>query len=98
MITQKQQLRHIRAWQFGGLSQTAYCREHDLNSKTFGNWLRAYRGTQLRNQPGSMIPVTVTPAVPVTDYLKLHCSGGYTREVPANVSPHWLGELLKCLG
>ncbi|SEN41979.1 IS66 family insertion sequence element accessory protein TnpA [Nitrosomonas marina] len=97
MTTQEQQLRHIRAWQSSGLSQTSYCRKHGLNSKTFGNWLRVYRRTQLRSQPGSMVPVTITPAVPVTDYLRLRCSGGHTLEVPANVSPQWLGELLKCL-
>ncbi|MBK9663784.1 MAG: hypothetical protein IPO71_12695 [Nitrosomonas sp.] len=37
------QHKHIAAWQSGGLSQVAYCRQHQLNSKTFANWLRAYR-------------------------------------------------------
>ncbi|WP_442753239.1 IS66 family insertion sequence element accessory protein TnpA, partial [Nitrosomonas marina] len=31
MTTQEQQLRHIRAWQSSGLSQTSYCRKHGLN-------------------------------------------------------------------
>ena len=37
------QHKHIAAWQSSGLSQVAYCRQHQLNSKTFANWLRAYR-------------------------------------------------------
>ncbi|WP_416188685.1 IS66 family insertion sequence element accessory protein TnpA, partial [Nitrosomonas sp.] len=31
---------HIEAWQISGMSQAAYCREHGLNTKTFGNWVR----------------------------------------------------------
>nr|WP_211753466.1 IS66 family insertion sequence element accessory protein TnpB [Nitrosomonas aestuarii] len=68
-----------------------------MNSKTFGNWLRTYREAQLRSQPASMVPVTITPAVTVSDYLKLRCSGGHTLELPSDVSPQWLGDLLRCL-
>ncbi|MCW5618639.1 MAG: IS66 family insertion sequence element accessory protein TnpB [Nitrosomonas sp.] len=98
MRLQEQQLSHIKAWQSSELSQAAYCCEHGLNSKTFGNWLRIYRQAQQRNQPASVVPVMITPAVPASDYLKLRCSGGHTLELPANVCPQWLGELLKCLG
>ncbi len=34
---------HIEAWQTSGMSQAAYCREHDLNARTFGNWVRKHR-------------------------------------------------------
>jgi transposase-like protein len=29
------------------MSQVAYCREHGLNTKTFGNWVRKYRAGQV---------------------------------------------------
>ena len=34
---------HIEAWKTSGTSQAAYCREHGLNTKTFGNWVRKHR-------------------------------------------------------
>ncbi|MCP5246042.1 MAG: IS66 family insertion sequence element accessory protein TnpB [Burkholderiales bacterium] len=97
MTTQEQQIRHIKAWQASGLSQVAYCRDHGLNSKTFGNWLRVYRDVQKHNPRISLMPVTIRTTAPAADHLKLRCSGGHTLELPADVSPQWLGELLKCL-
>ena len=97
MTTQAQQIRHIKVWQMSGLTQAAYCREHGLNGKTFGGWLRAYRDVQKRNQRTALIPVTVKPTAPASNHLKLCCSSGHTLELPADVSPQWLGELLKCL-
>lgn len=97
MTTQEQQIRHIKAWQVSGLTQAAYCRDHGLNSKTFGNWLRAYRDVQKNHQPTSLIPVRIISTTPVSDNLKLRCSSGHTLELPADVSPQWLSELLKCL-
>ena len=39
---QKQQYwqRHIHAWKESGASQAGYCREHNLNLKTFTYWRR----------------------------------------------------------
>lgn len=31
---------HLRQWKSSGLSQAEYCRENELNSKTFGYWKR----------------------------------------------------------
>ena len=100
MALQQYQQKHIEAWQSSGLSQAVYCREHKLNSKTFGNWLRIYRTAQMDCQvPASMIPVkikqTASPAKSL--YLYGHGAGGYTLQLPADVSSQWLGELLKCL-
>ena len=98
MALQRYQRDHIEFWQSSSLSQAAYCREHKLNSKTFGNWLRKYRAEQLDSQvPAAMIPVNIKPAISSTSALYLHGSGGHTLQLPADVSPQWLGELLKCL-
>lgn len=93
-----QQQKHIRAWQESGLSQVAYCRQHKLNAKTFTNWLRIYRKEQVNVKVPPMIPVVIEPSVSSTGSLWLHWSNGHALELPANVSPRWLSELLKCLG
>lgn len=97
MALQEYQQNHIETWRASDLSQAAYCRKHGINAKTFGNWLRIYRSGRKDTRPATLIPVTIKPAVTSTDSLKLRCSGGQTLELPANVSPQWLGELLKCL-
>jgi len=43
MALRDHQQKHICDWQASDLSQAAYCRAHELNAKTFGNWLRAKR-------------------------------------------------------
>jgi len=88
---------HIKSWQVSGLSQKAYCRQHGLNDKTFGNWLRIYRNRRMNTEAPTLIPVMIKPMVPCTESLYLRGSNGHTLQLPANVSPQWLGELLKCL-
>lgn len=97
MTSPEQKERHIKAWETSGLSQVAYCREHGLNIKTFGNWLRAYRDKQKYNPRTSLMPVTIKAAAPALNHLKLRCSSNHILELPADISPQWLGELLKCL-
>ncbi|SET67719.1 hypothetical protein SAMN05216326_1604 [Nitrosomonas marina] len=66
MTSPEQQEQHVKAWQGSGLTQVAYCREHGLNSKIFGNLLRAYRVVQKHNQRTSLIPVTYASATSIT--------------------------------
>lgn len=96
MKLQQHQEEHIKTWQSSGMSQAAYCRKQRLNAKTFGNWLRAYRAG-CAVSPATLVPVTIKSAAPLADFLKLCRSSGYVLEIPADVSPQWLGELLKCL-
>lgn len=35
MALSKHWLKHIQNWQYSGLSQAAYCRQHDLNANSF---------------------------------------------------------------
>lgn len=87
---------HIEAWQTSGMSQAAYCRKHDLNTKTFGNWVRKNRSGQVIRSP-TLIPVTIKPVPMPENTLRLRGRGDHVLELPSTVSPHWLGELLKCL-
>ena len=92
-----QQQKHVEAWHASGLSQAAYCREHKLNAKTFSNWLRIYRIEQTDTKVPTIIPVTIKSAASSTEPLHLCTASGHLLQLPANVSPKWLGELLKCL-
>ena len=92
-----QQQEHIDAWQSSGLSQVAYCRQHKLNSKTFSNWLRVYRSRQVASAAPALIPVEIKSSNSPSGSLCLRWPQGHTLELPADVSPQWLGELLKCL-
>ena len=52
---------HVTAWQTSGLTQKAYCKEHDLRYSTFGYWarkLRALSGDYQASASG-FIPVTL---------------------------------------
>ena len=97
MSMSTQQQKHIEAWQLSGLSQVAYCRQHQLNSKTFSNWLQAYRSQQAESTASTLIPVEIKSKVSPSGSLCLRCPQGHTLELPADVSPQWLAELLKCL-
>ena len=87
---------HIEAWQISGMSQAAYCREHGLNTKTFGNWVRKHRSGQVVRSP-TLVPVTIKSMPMPANTTRLRGQGDHVLELPSTVSPHWLGELLKCL-
>ena len=91
---------HIEAWQASGLSQAEYCRQHGLNTNTFSGRLSHHRSQENPRQP-ELIPVHVQP-VPVAQDAAVGpvvlWHQQYRLEFPAAVSPHWLAELLQCLG
>ncbi len=87
---------HIEAWQISGMSQAAYCRKHGFNTKTFSNWVCKYRAGQVIRPP-ALVPVTIKPMSMPANLLCLRGRGDHVLELPLTVSPHWLGELLKCL-
>jgi len=86
---------HIEAWQTSGMSP-AYCREHGLNTKTFGNWVRKHRADQVIRSP-ALVPVTIKSMPMPANKLRIRGRSDHVLELPSTVSPHWLGELLKCL-
>ena len=87
---------HIEAWQASGMTQAAYCRKQGLNTKTFGNWVRKHRADQVIG-PAALVPVTIKPMPAPANTLRLYGRSDHVLELPSTVSPHWLGELLKCL-
>ena len=69
-ITHKQMYwqRHIEQWSQSGLSQAAYCREHNLKTKSF-----TYFKSRLKkkNVPVQFVQVSVEPTQ-VPSFLKLN--------------------------
>ena len=96
MSSSKARRIHIEAWQTSGMTQAAYCREHGLNTKTFGNCVRKQRAGQVIRSP-EFVPVTIKPMPVPANTLRFRGQGDHVLELPSTVSPHWLGELLKCL-
>ena len=100
MALQERHVEHIKAWQASGLTPGVYCQQHGLNVKTFSRWFRAYR---LSKQPATplLIPVEIKPAAATTHVaasLWLRLPKGHSLELPVDISPRWLAELLQCLG
>ncbi|MFZ2313181.1 MAG: IS66 family insertion sequence element accessory protein TnpB [Methylobacter sp.] len=100
MALQKRHIEHIKIWQASGLTQAVYCQQHGLNAKTFSRWFKTY---QLSNQPTKplLIPVEIKPVAATsstTEPIWLRLANGQALELPGNISPRWLAELLQCLG
>lgn len=65
MALSKKWIGHIEAWQASGLPHADYCRQQQLNPKTFGARLCEYRREQPALPPSpALIPVQVQ--VPVS--------------------------------
>ena len=97
MAISKHWITHIEAWQRSGLSQAAYCRQQQLNAKSFSGRLRHYRELGLSTLP-EIIPVQVTEEEPHTlPQVLILTVQGCRLELPASVSAHWLSQLMRCL-
>ncbi len=97
MALSKHWIKHIEAWQRSGLSQAAYCRQHQLNAKSFSGRLKHYREQGLSTRP-KLIPVQVNKEErqPLPQVLVLTVQG-CRLELPVTVSPEWLSQLMRCL-
>jgi hypothetical protein len=100
MTLQEHRIAHIQAWQVSGLTQAVYCQQQRLNAKTFSRWFKTY---QLSNQSAKplLIPVAIIPVadtLPTAEPMRLRLPKGHSLELPSNISPRWLAELLQCLG
>ncbi|MDD5322385.1 MAG: IS66 family insertion sequence element accessory protein TnpB [Methylococcales bacterium] len=98
MRLQERHMEHIKAWQASGLTQGVYCQQQGLNVKTFSRWFRAYRLSKPSAKP-LLMPVEIKPATTqAIESLWRRLPKGQALELPGNISPRWLAELLQCLG
>jgi len=97
MALSKHWLNHIEGWQRSGLSQAAYCRQHDLNANSFTGRLSEFR-KKAGSVSSELIPVQVSvdKEPPSTNNLVLSVNN-CRLELPAPVSAQWLADLLRCL-
>lgn len=91
-------LGHVQAWHDSGLTQAAYCRQHDLKPKALAYWVRRSRQT-LRDDTLNLVPLTVQiPPVPAAATLCLQHPSGWQLSLPDAVEPTWLAQVLRGLG
>jgi hypothetical protein len=94
--------RHVEAWRESGLSQADYCRQQNLNPKTFSLWTRRVQDdlSLSMGSPLELIAVQVAPSAPVASTsasVMLRLANGVQLELSTAASPGWLAELLRCL-
>ncbi|WP_432741458.1 IS66 family insertion sequence element accessory protein TnpB [Methylobacter sp. G7] len=90
---------HVNAWHQSGLSQADYCRQQDINPKTFSRWTR-HELAMDKDAPLEVIPIQVVqsaPAATTEANVILRLAQGAQLELSTAVSPRWLAELLQCL-
>ncbi|SFB63155.1 IS66 family insertion sequence element accessory protein TnpA [Azotobacter beijerinckii] len=94
-------LGHVQAWHDSGLTQVAYCQQHDLKPKALGYWIRRSRQAS-RGDTLTLVPLTIrtpqTPPAPSTATLCLQHPSGWQLSLPDSVEPAWLAHVLRGLG
>ena len=99
MALSEQWKNHIEAWQSSGLSQAAYCRQHQLNYSTFSARLCEFRALAKSSPPAQpvLLPIHVQAPPSPEVWITLHHANGHRLALPSSVSAPWLAELLRCL-
>ncbi|WP_350647435.1 hypothetical protein [Pseudomonas sp. HY13-MNA-CIBAN-0226] len=77
---------HVQAWRDSGLTQVAYCEQHQLNAKSFGYW---FRSRELQNETLTLVPITVHEPAQTSDQRRRHPSG-WEMVFPRAVESAWL--------
>ncbi len=85
----------IKSQAQSGKTAAAFCREQGINAKYFSLRRRQLSERPARQAP-SFVPVTLTRSVSV-EKLTLSDSGGARVELPLNIEPRWLAQLLRSL-
>ena len=82
---------HVEAWPCSGLTKSAYCQEHGLNSKTFSRWCRL---AEVAEAPvPRLLPVEIKPASSdLSAPIQLRLPAGGVLELPQSISPNWPAE------
>lgn len=71
---------HIERWQASGLSQRAYCIQHDLIIHRFYDWRRRIKSDE--NNRVSFLPVSLAGSAAFNQLsVRIHTPNGYTIEI-----------------
>lgn len=84
-LTKDQQRSHVISQQSSGMSITAYCREHDINPKTFGNWNIKYGKQISKKEKLSLVPVKPGQPISLNNILRIIFPSGIILELNSQV-------------
>lgn len=89
---------HLQAWQASGLSQKAFCEQHDLNFNSFSYMCSKLIAKQ-KTEPSSFAPVKLVPGE-IEEHKKLTLENklGLKLNLPLCLPDHELLRILKLLG
>jgi hypothetical protein len=73
--------RHLVAWRDSGLSQAAYCRQHEVSLSSFGYW-RGKLGAVPSSPPPALLPIVVSPVPPSMDRIEVALPNGMRVHLP----------------
>ena len=59
---QEDMLRMIDSWKQSGLTQKAYCEQHNIRYYVFHYWYKRFRGQQDAVEDASFVPLNVKPS------------------------------------
>ena len=97
MALSKHWINHIEGWQHSGLSQAAYCRQHNLNANSFTGRLSEFRKQKNSTSPKFIpVQVNVDEEPSLTDVLVFTVKD-CRLELPTTVSAQWLADFFRCL-
>jgi hypothetical protein len=65
--TGQQMFNMLTNWQQSGISQKAYCAQHDIKYHVFHYWYKRFRDSQVDNkEAGKFIPLQIQQPIPAT--------------------------------
>lgn len=69
---------HVTQWRSSGLTQAAYCRQHDLSPHRLGYYKRKYSTSlvPVKHEPSAFVSVQIQPEPQHHDPLTLHFTNG----------------------
>lgn len=97
LISRADWLQHVSSWRASGITQAAYCRDHQLNATTFNGWTTRDRKSSSVTTALTTVPITIqtdTPAAPALSPIVLQHGSGWQLTLPADVQITWLARLL----
>jgi|SRR4051794_24137883 hypothetical protein len=59
----QQMFAHIDEWQQSGLSQKAWCEQHNMRYHVFHYWYKCYRDMQSASKEPQFIPLNIQPSL-----------------------------------
>ena len=91
----QQMFSHIGEWQQSGLSQKAWCRQHNMAYHVFHYWYRCYRDMQSASkEPSQFISLNIQPSLACAAHMELLLPDGKRLLFHQSVSVDYLKALI----